>query len=63
MNLITNSVEQCFIKLSFVKQKVKLTHWVRCKVVPVFDQVPRYEDEWGSGGIASRTPNLGTRWR
>jgi len=33
------------------------------KDVPGLDKVPRHEDVCGSGGIAPRILNLGTRWR
>jgi hypothetical protein len=33
------------------------------KVVPVLNQAPRHEDVLGSGGIAPRVLDLGTRWR
>jgi len=42
---------------------------IKCKVtskgkdVPVLDQVPRYEEVWGSGGISPRILNFVTRWR
>jgi len=29
----------------------------------VFNYAPRLKDVWGSGGIAPRILNLGTRWR
>jgi len=35
----------------------------RGKVVPVFNEAPRHEDVWGSGGIAPRILKHGTRWR
>jgi hypothetical protein len=33
------------------------------KVVPFLNQVPRNEDVWRSGGIASRVFNVGSRWK
>jgi hypothetical protein len=36
---------------------------VKGKVVPVLNWAPRHEDVSGSGGIATRIPDLGTRWR
>jgi hypothetical protein len=33
------------------------------KVVPMLKELPCHEDVWGSGGIAPRILNLGTRWR
>jgi hypothetical protein len=35
----------------------------KCKVVPVFNQSPSNEDGRGSGGIAPRILNLGSRWK
>jgi len=40
-----------------------LANYHAMKTYPVLNQAPRHEDEWGSGGIALRTFNLGTRWR
>jgi hypothetical protein len=36
---------------------------VKGKVVPVLNHVPRHEHAWGSGSIAPRILNLGTRCR
>jgi len=34
---------------------------LKAKVVPVFNYELHHEDVWGSGGIAPRVLNLGTR--
>jgi hypothetical protein len=35
---------------------------IKVTVYPVIKTAPRYEDLWGSGGIAPRILNLGNRW-
>jgi hypothetical protein len=35
---------------------------IKGKVVPVLNQAPLHEDVLGSGGIASRSLDLDTRW-
>jgi len=33
------------------------------KVILLLNKLPRHEDVWWSGGIATRIRNYGTRWR